>query len=113
MTLDIIGSRMPDSVADQMKPPADNTKTNYGANGYKGASSDTDLSNPTRSAMAVALDPNPKVTSAADLTRTLPPGNVPTAHGMTSRTADGGSPGGQIPATLGAPTYRMKDRRTP
>ena len=87
---------MSDDVAEQLKPPADNTKTGYGSNGYKGASSDTDLTNPTRSAMAVAIDPNPKVTSGADLTRTLPPGNVPTAHGMTSRTVNDGSPGGQI-----------------
>jgi len=48
----ILGSKMSDSVATQLKAPTDNTKTLYGQNGYKGAASDTDLDNPTQSAMA-------------------------------------------------------------
>jgi hypothetical protein len=80
MAQDIVGSKMKDFPVIQ---PAnrDNTKTGYGENGYSGASSDTDLKNPTRSRLAVALDPNPKVVFV-DQTRKLPPGNVPTAFGM-------------------------------
>jgi hypothetical protein len=53
----VVGSKMPQFASDASKLPADNTKTGYGQNGYMGASSDTDLSNPTRSAMAVDLFP--------------------------------------------------------
>jgi len=74
---------MADSVATQLKPPADNTKTGYGANGYKGAASDTDpKGNPTRSALAVELFPNPGVGADANPGRVLAPGNVPDAVGM-------------------------------
>lgn len=80
MATDIVGSNMRPFPVIQ---PAnrDNTKTGYGENGYTGASSDTDLSNPTRSALAVNLDPNPRVVFA-DQTRDVGKGNVPDAYGM-------------------------------
>jgi hypothetical protein len=57
MVEEIVGSQIPEFASDAFKKPSDNTKTGYGQNGYQGASSDTDLSNPTQSAMAVALPP--------------------------------------------------------
>jgi hypothetical protein len=54
MAADIIGSKMKDFPAVQ-KANRDNEKTGYGQNGYSGASSDTDLANPTRSALAASL----------------------------------------------------------
>jgi hypothetical protein len=59
----------------------DNTKTGYGQGGYSGASSDTDLSNPTRSALAVSLDPHPKV-AVNDQLRKLTGTPVPITFGM-------------------------------
>jgi hypothetical protein len=58
MADDVVGSKLPQFASDAFKKPADNTKTGYGQNGYMGASSDTDLSNPTRSALSVELFPN-------------------------------------------------------
>lgn len=80
MAQDVVGSKMKDFPAIQ---PAnrDNTKTGYGQNGYSGASSDTDLKNPTRSEMSVSLFPNPKVVFV-DQTRDVGTKNVPTAFGM-------------------------------
>ena len=94
MVTQIVGSRMADFPPIQ---PAnrDNKKTGYGQNGYDGASSDTDLSNPTRSALAVSLDPNPKV-KFADQTRTISTKNVPTTFGMK---------GAAKGPTLGAPMH--------
>jgi hypothetical protein len=85
MAVDIIGSKMP-SFASDVKAPSDNRKTGYGQNGYMGASSDTDLGNPTRSALSVDLFPNPQVV-VVDQTRILPSGNVPDAVGMASARA--------------------------
>jgi hypothetical protein len=81
MAVDIIGSKMP-SFASDVKAPTDHRKTGYGENGYMGASSDTDLANPTRSALSVELFPNPQVV-IVDQTRKLAPGNVPNSYGMT------------------------------
>lgn len=80
MVTQVVGSKMQDFPAIQ---PAnrDNTKTGYGQNGYSGASSDTDLKNPTRSELAVNLDPHPTV-KYADQTRTVSTKNVPTTFGM-------------------------------
>ena len=80
MAQDVVGSKMADFPPVQ---PAnrDNTKTGYGENGYSGASSDTDLKNPTRSRLSVSLFPNPKVVFA-DQTRDVGTKNVPTAYGM-------------------------------
>ena len=57
MAEEIVGSKLPQFASDALKKPSDNTKTGYGQNGYMGASSDTDLSNPTRSALSVELFP--------------------------------------------------------
>jgi hypothetical protein len=57
MAQDVVGSKDPTFASDAGKKPADNTKTGYGQNGYMGPSSDTDLKNPTRSALAVELFP--------------------------------------------------------
>ena len=85
MATDIVGSKEPTLASDAFKVPADHTKTGYGQNGYVGASSDTDLSNPTRSAMSVSLFPNPKVV-IVDQTRKLNTTGkekvVPDAYGM-------------------------------
>jgi hypothetical protein len=110
MAQNIVGSKMPDSVAEQMTPPADHKKTGYGANGYRGASSDTDLSNPTRSAMAVALDPNLGVVQGAPLTRDLPPGNVPDAYGMGQNRARQSGGVGKLPGAVLPPNGRPVKR---
>jgi len=81
MAQEIVGSRMRDF---SIPEPADNTKTGYGQNGYEGASSDTDLKNPTRSAMSVKLFPNPKVVFV-DQTRDVGKSNVQPSFGMTQR----------------------------
>lgn len=97
MAQDIVGSKMPDSAAQQLKAPADNKKTGYGANGYRGASSDTDLSNPTQSAIAQAmLQCDLDAAKHPDLQkRTLAPGNVPVNSGTK-----GASAGPKIPGAL-------------
>ena len=94
MVTQVIGSRMVDFPPIQ---PAntDHKRTGYGQNNYSGSSSDTDLSNPTRSALAVSLDPNPKV-KFADQTRTISTKNVPTTFGMK---------GAAKGPTLGAPMH--------
>jgi hypothetical protein len=109
MAEDIIGSKMPSSVAAQLKAPADNTKTGYGSNGYKGASSDTDpKGNPTRSAMAADFPVN--LTGAdSNPGRVLAPGNVPDhpAHAQNRARQSGGIArfGSQLP-----PNYRPVKR---
>ena len=62
----IVGSKLPQFASDAFKKPSDNTKTGYGQNGYMGASSDTDLSNPTRSALSVELFPSVDLKGALD-----------------------------------------------
>lgn len=66
MAEEIVGSKMPKFASDAFKKPSDNTKTGYGQNGYMGASSDTDLSNPTRSALSVELFPSVDLKGALD-----------------------------------------------
>ena len=80
MAVDVVGSRMA-AFPPIQKANRDNTKTGYGENGYSGSSSDTDLKNPTRSELAVSLDPNPKI-KYADQTRDVGTKNVPTTFGM-------------------------------
>lgn len=92
MAQDVV-SKMHDFVTDTLKVPADNTKTGYGQNGYQGSSSDTDLSNPTRSAMSVEIfGPKPKVVFI-DQTRKLGTAGkervVPPSFGMDQRTPRG------------------------
>lgn len=79
MPTEIVGSNMPDFTPIQEQ---DHTKNGYGQNGYSGPSSDTDLSKPTRSALSVALFPNPQV-KFIDQTRDIGKGNVPNAYSMT------------------------------
>lgn len=57
MAEEIVGSKLPQFASDAFEAPEDNKKTGYGQNGYMGASSDTELDNPTRSALAVELFP--------------------------------------------------------
>lgn len=82
---DIVGSKEPPFkvASDFAAPgPGDNTRNGYGQNGYSGPSSDTDLSNPTRSALSVALfGPHPQV-KIVDQTRDVGKSNVPNAYGM-------------------------------
>src|SRR5665811_1347131 len=66
MAEEIVGSKLPQFASGAFKKPADNTKTGYGQNGYMGASSDTDLSNPTRSALSVELFPSVDLKGALD-----------------------------------------------
>jgi hypothetical protein len=66
MAEEIVGSKLPQFASDTLKKPSDNTKTGYGQNGYTGASSDTDLSNPTRSALSVELFPSVDLKGALD-----------------------------------------------
>lgn len=99
MAQDIIGSRMVD-FPPVLPANRDNKKTGYGQNGYTGASSDTNLKNPTRSALAASLDPNPKVVFV-DQTRDVGTKNVPTAFGMK---------GAAKGPTLGAPVHPMTGR---
>jgi len=89
MAQDIVGSKLHDFVTNT-KVPTDNTKTGYGQNGFSGPSSDTDLGNPTRSAMSVEIfGPKPKVVFI-DQTRKLGTTGkervVPTAFGMKNQT---------------------------
>jgi hypothetical protein len=90
----IVGSKLPQFASDALKKPSDNTKTGYGQNGYMGASSDTDLSNPTRSALSVELFPEidlkdmrAKDKSAFDApqTRTIMADPYPLSFGMDKR----------------------------
>jgi hypothetical protein len=81
MAEDIVGSNMSDFPSDALKEGADHTKTGYGQNGYAGASSDTDLSNPTRSAMSVELFGLHPTIVRAPQTRTVGD-NVADAYGM-------------------------------
>ena len=78
--------------------------------------SDLDIS-PTggdakQDAIAAAAGPRskPVADAVADLSRTLETTGkqavVPHAYGMTPRTVDGGSPGGQVPASTGTNSSR-------
>lgn len=97
----IVGSKMSDSVSAQLKPPADNKKTLYGQNAYKGASSDTDLKNPTQSALAAAMPCDLAAAHDDDWQkRTVDNTPFPSAHGMAKRGLDDGSPGGKIGGAL-------------
>ena len=88
----IVGSKLPQFASDAAKKPADNTKTGYGQNGYMGASSDTDLKNPTRSAMSVELFGSVEDMLAKDKsgfkapqTRTVSAESYPLSFGMDKR----------------------------
>jgi hypothetical protein len=107
---DIVGSKMPEFASDASKKSSDNTKTGYAQNGYQGASSDTDLSNPTRSALAVTLPPvDPAVKSPqtrdlsdkSDGNRAAAPLH-PDMKRQTAPSKVGDVTVGTLPATLGA-----------
>jgi hypothetical protein len=112
MTQNIVGSKMPDSVSAQLKAPTDNRQTGYGANGYKGNSSDTDpKGNPTRSALAQNLFPNPGVGADANPGRVLAAsGNVPDhpAHAQNRARQSGGV--GNLPGAVLPPNHRPVKR---
>ncbi len=95
----ITGSKMPQFASDAAKTPADNSKTGYGQGGYMGASSDTDLKNPTRSALAVELYPDDfKNDDDNWQTRKVDATPITPSFGMHKNS---GSPSGQVPAKLG------------
>jgi hypothetical protein len=98
MADEVVGSKL-EEFPGPFTNAGDNTKTGYGQNGYRGASSDMDpIKNPTRSAMAVALfgdgttaDPDPKDAKqpkfAAPQTRQVSNQSYPLSYGMDQRTS--------------------------
>jgi hypothetical protein len=95
MSQAILGSKMSDSVAQQLKP----SKKLYGANGYGGASSDMPGEKPTTSGFLPQCD----LASAHDnewQKRTIDATPFPSAHGLAKRAVDEGSPGAAVPGKV-------------
>jgi hypothetical protein len=87
MSVEIVGSKLPQFASDAFKKPADNKKTGYGQGGYMGASSDTDLSNPTQSTMAADMEADvlSKAIARNVQTRTVSADQYPAAHGQVAQ----------------------------